>query len=68
MVGAPSHFFFFLVGRLRWVFVAAQAFSSFGEWGATLHWGVRASHFSGASYWGPRALGTQASAVAARGP
>ena len=52
---------------LRWVFVAARAFSSCGEWGAALRCGVRASHCGGFSCCGARALGSRTSEVVARG-
>ena len=44
----------------------AQAFSSCGERGATLHCGARASHFGGFSCCGARVLGARASVVVAR--
>ena len=56
--------FLFIYFWLRWVFVAAQAFSSCGERGLLL--GAQASHWGGFSCeaWG---LGARASVVAARG-
>ena len=43
-----------------------RAFSSCNEWGATLRCGTRASHCSGFSYCGARALGMRASIVVTR--
>ena len=45
----------------------SQAFSSCGEGGPTLRCGARASHYSGFSCCGARALGLRASVVVARG-
>ena len=65
--------FFFLIYFI-YLFLAAlglccyaRAFSSCSELGATLHCGVRASHWGGFSGCRARALGAQASVVVARG-
>ena len=75
-------FFFFLIYLiyfifwLHWVFIAARglslvcgawAFSSCGKWGLRFVGGARASHCSGLSCCGARALGACASAVVAHG-
>ena len=58
-------FFFFLaaLGLHCW----ARAFSSYGEWGATLRCGAWASHCGGFSCCGAWAVGAQASVAVARG-
>ena len=60
-------FYLFTYFWLRWVFVAARGLSLVEESGATLRCGARASHCSGFSCCGARALGAQASVVVARG-
>ena len=60
-------FILFIYFWLRWVFVAARGLSLVVSSGATLRCGARASHCSGFSCWGARALGAQASVVRARG-
>ena len=53
---------------LHWVLVAARGlFLQLRRAGATLHCGAWASHCSGSSCCGARALGPQASVVGARG-
>ena len=70
--GIDVIFFFFLIysflpPSLRWVFVAAYRLSLVGGRGLTLRCGEQASHCGGFSCCGARALGTQASVVAAHG-
>ena len=52
---------------LRWVFVAAHGLSLVVARGATLRYGVQASHCGGFSCCRARALGARASVVVARG-
>ena len=61
---------FFLINLffwLRWVFVAVHGLSLAVASGATLHCGAQASHCSGFSCCGARALGAWASVAVARG-
>ena len=57
----------FIYFWLCWVFVAARQLSLVVASGATLRCGVRASHCSGFSCCGARALSARASVVVARG-
>ena len=70
----PTFFLFFFLNKfiyfyfwLLWAFVAAHRLSLVAASGATLHCGAQASHCSGFSYCGARALGARASVVVARG-
>ena len=58
---------FFLFFWLHWVFIAALGLSLVAVSGATLRCGAQASHCSGFSCCGARALGVWASVVVARG-
>ena len=69
-----KHIFIFKINLFIYLFLAAlglcccaRAFSSFGEWGATLRCGAWASHCGGFSCCGAWAVGTWASVVVARG-
>ena len=64
-ISAP--FFFHLFMTALGLYCFAQAFSSFGKWGATLLCSVMVSYCDGFSCWGVKALGTRASVVATLG-
>ena len=56
---------FFWGGWLHWVFIVGVGFLQFQQAGATLHYSVQASHCSGFSCCGARALGARDSVVVA---
>ena len=59
--------FLFIHFWLCWVFIAVRGLSLVARAGATLHSGMRTSHYSGFSCCRARALGAQASVVVAHG-
>ena len=69
LISYLSFFFFlrFICSWLRWVFVAAQAFSSCREWGPLSAFSAPASHGSGFRGWEAWPLGAWASVVVVRG-